>query len=305
MATYLARRIAQAIATVLAVLTISFFLVRLSGSPGALLLGDNATPDDIAELNSVLGFDQPVAVQFATYLREALGGSLGDSYRQARPAFDVVLERLPATLELALFSFVIGIGLAFVAALVIQLSGARWAQAIVVGLGAARQAVPDFLFAVVLVLLFAVTLGMFPSFGRGGPESMVLPIATLATAQFALYFRLFTASFAEQESQDYVRTAVAKGQSRTRIVLDHMLPNAILPTLTVAGLNLASLLGGTVIIEMVFTWPGMGQVLMNAVSTRDFPVIQAGLVVVALIFVTVNLLVDLLYAALDPRVRLA
>ncbi len=300
---FLLRRALQALVTVVVVLTIAFFLVRLSGKPGALLVGDGATAEEIDALNQTLGFNDPLIVQFQRFVSDVLFGGFGLSYRQARPSMEIIAERLPATFELALLAFAIGVGLAFLVAFVVQLTGARWAQTVLVWLGALRQAVPDFLFAILLVLVFAVGLGMLPSLGNAGPQSLVLPVATLATAQFALYLRLFDASFSEQRAQDYVRTAYSKGQSHAQVVITHMLPNALLPVLTVAGLNLGGLLGGTVIVEMVFSWPGVGQVLLNAVSVRDFPVVQAGLLVVALIFVVVNLIVDLLYAVLDPRVR--
>lgn len=302
---FLARRTVQALITVVAVLTIAFFLVRLSGKPGALLVADGATAEDIDALNQSLGFNDPLIVQYGRFVADILGGGFGLSFRQGRSSLEIIGERLPATFELALLAFAIGVGLAFLAAFVIQFTQARWAQKALVWLGAFRQAVPDFLFAIILVLVFAVTLGLLPSLGRAGPQSLVLPVATLASAQFALYLRLFDASFSEQRAQDYVRTAYAKGQSHAQVVVTQMLPNAVLPVLTVAGLNLGGLLGGTVIVEMVFSWPGVGQVLLNAVSVRDFPVVQAGLLVVALIFIVVNLLVDLAYAVLDPRVRLS
>lgn len=302
---FLARRAIQTLVTVAAVLTIAFFLVRLSGKPGALLVADGATAEDIDALNESLGFNEPLIVQYGSFVGDILGGGFGLSFRQGRSSMEIIGERLPATFELALLAFAIGVGLAFLAAFVIQLSQARWAQKVMVWLGAFRQAVPDFLFAIILVLIFAVTLGLLPSLGRAGPQSLVLPVATLASAQFAMYLRLFDASFTEQRVQDYVRTAYSKGQSHAQVVVSHMLPNAVLPVLTVAGLNLGALLGGTVIVEMVFSWPGVGQVLLNAVSVRDFPVVQAGLLVVALIFIVVNLAVDLAYAVLDPRVRLS
>jgi len=302
-ARFLARRAIQSVVTVVVVLTIAFFLVRLAGKPGALLVPDGSTAADIDKVNQALGFNDPLPVQYTRFIHDVLGGTFGISYRQARPSMDIIMERLPATFELALLAFAIGVGLAFLAAFLLQISRAKWAQVVLIWLGSLRQAIPDFLFAILLVLVFSVSLAVLPSLGNATPQSIVLPVATLATAQFALYLRLFNASFGEQLSQDYVRTGYAKGQSHAQVVVKQMLPNALLPVLTVAGLNLGALLGGTVIVEMVFTWPGLGQVMLNAVNTRDFPVVQAGLLVVALIFIVVNLTVDLAYAVLDPRVR--
>jgi peptide/nickel transport system permease protein len=300
---FLARRAIQSIVATVAVLTIAFFLVRLAGKPGALLVPDGSSAEDIAAVNESLGFNDPLPVQYLRFVGDVLDGTFGTSFRQARPSLEIIAERLPATFELAFTALAIGMGLAFLAAFLLQISRARWAQAVLVWLGSLRLAVPDFLFAVILVLVFSVSLALLPSLGNATPQSIVLPVATLATAQFALYLRLFNASFGEQQSLDYVRTGYAKGQSHAQVVMKQMLPNALLPVLTVAGLNLGSLLGGTVIVEMVFTWPGLGQVMLNAVNTRDFPVVQAGLLIVALTFIVVNLVVDLAYAVLDPRVR--
>ncbi|MGH3117893.1 MAG: ABC transporter permease, partial [Gaiellales bacterium] len=172
-------------------------------------------------------------------------------------------------------------------------------------LGFVRQASPEFWFGLLMILLFSVTLGWFPSLGRGGVENLILPATTLATYELALYLRLFNTAFGEESSQDYVRTAYAKGQGRTGVIVRQMMPNALLPIVTIAGINLGVLLGGTVVTETVFAWPGVGRLIVQAVSQRDYPVIQAGLLVVCIVFVLVNLVVDLLYAVLDPRVRLS
>jgi peptide/nickel transport system permease protein len=169
----------------------------------------------------------------------------------------------------------------------------------------ARQAIPVFWFGLLLILLFSVTLRWLPSLGRGGVAHLILPAITLSTYELALYLRLFNSSLAIEAKQDYVRTAFAKGQSRSKIVIKHMLPNALLPLVTIAGINLGLLLGGTVVTETVFGWPGVGRLIVQSVSQRDYPVIIAGVFVICLIFMVVNLIVDLLYAYLDPRVRLA
>lgn len=306
MTTYLTRRLLQALATVFCVLTIAFVLGRASGKPAALLLTDGATAQQIDELNEKLGFNRPVLDQYLDYLGGVLRGDFGTSYRNpGTPAVAMIAERLPATMTLALTAFAVGLALAVIAALLIHITGSPVLRAIFVWGGSLRQSIPDFFFGVLLVLVFSVSLALLPSLGYTGPASFVLPVATIATAQFVLYVRLLDAALSEQSTQEYVRTAYARGKSHPAVVMTEMFPNALLPILTVAGLNLAGLLGGAVIVEQVFAWPGVGEVLITAVSQRDFAVVQAGLLVVAMVFVLVNILVDLLYSVLDPRVRLA
>lgn len=302
---FLVRRFGASLATLFAVVTIAFALGRATGEPGALLLPDNASAEDVAAMNASLGFDRPLIVQYASYLAGLLTGDFGDSYRLREPAIGLVLERVPATFELALWSFAAGLALALIVALAIQLTGSRVLRAVAGWAGALRQSVPDFFFGLLLVLVFAVTLAVLPSLGRTSPASLVLPVVTLATGQFVMYLRLLDAALSEQASQDYVRTAFAQGQRRSAILLTQMLPNALLPVLGMAGLNLGGLLGGTVVVEVVFAWPGLGQLLTDAVSQRDFPIVQAGLLFVALMFVVVNTLVDLVVHRIDPRTALA
>jgi peptide/nickel transport system permease protein len=301
---YAAMRLVRAVITVFCVVTIAFYLVSAAGPPAAQLLGPNATPADIAALNKSLGYARPLIDQYLSFIGNAVKGSFGQSLQRHEPAMTVVTQRLPATLELAVTSFVVGLLLALILAVVLQLTGSEKLRSGLMWVGSVRQALPEFLFGVLLVLIFAVKLHWFPALGNQSAKSLVLPVATLASLQVALYLRLFDSALGEQMAQDYVRTAFARGRSRTAIVLCEALPNALLPILTVAGLNLGSLLGGTLVIEIVFSWPGLGQALMAAVDARDAPVVQAGLLVIAVIFVGVNFVVDLLYAVLDPRVRL-
>lgn len=306
MAWYFVRRVAQAVATIFVVVVVAFVLGRLTGSPAALLLSDGASAAQIQELNASLGFDRPLIDQFGSFLAGVLRGDLGTSYRNAgQSALGAILTRLPATIALALISFLVGILLALVGAVALRLGRAGWLRPVLIVAGSIRHSIPDFFFAVLAVLLFSVTLGWLPSLGARTPLAYVLPVLTIATGQFVLYLRLLDNSLSEQESQDYVRTALARGKRRLSVVVTEMLPNALLPVMTVAGLNLAVLLGGTVIVEQVFSWPGLGSLLIEAVSQRDFPIVQAGLLVVAAIFVVVNLTVDILYWVIDPRVRLA
>ncbi len=305
MIAFVVRRVLQSVLTVLGVMTASFALVHMSGDPTVLLLPLEATDQDIAQLRSVLGLDQPLPVQYVRFLGKALRGDFGTSLRDHTGALGLILERLPATLELALSAFVLGIVLAFVIGLGMRLSGSQKLRAAVMWIATARQAIPVFWFGLLMILLFAVTLRWLPSLGRGGLSHLVLPSITLATYELALYLRLFNAALLAESQQDYVRTAYAKGESRVAVILRDMLPNALLPLITIAGINLGLLLGGTVVTETVFSWPGVGRLIVQSVSGRDYPVVIAGVVVISLIFVALNLCVDLIYALLDPRVRLA
>lgn len=303
MVRFAARRLLQALATIYVVITVAFILGRLSGSPAAQLLPDNASREQIAALNARLGFDRPILVQYFDYLGGILRGDFGDSYRQRGiSSMALVGERLPASLALGATGLVLGLALAMAAVLVIHLTGSQRLQSFLLALGSLRQSIPDFLFGLLLVMVFAVSLGWLPSLGNRGPTSIILPALTIATAQFVLYFRLAGNALAEQAREDYVRTARARGESHAAVVLRETLPNALLPVLTIAGINLGTFLGGLVIVENVFAWPGLGQLMLSAVYARDFPVVQSGLIVVAALFILSNVVVDLLYGLIDPRV---
>jgi len=304
LAVYLLRRFAQAVITVFAVISLAFLLGRLTGSPAASLLPETASAADIAALDHELGFDKPPLTQYLDYLTGILSGDFGDSYQQTgTSSMSLVLQRLPASLQLGVTGFAIGLALAFAVVLVIHLSG-RWSlRGVALGLGAARLAVPDFLFGLLLVLVFSVTLGWLPSLAGADPLAIVMPAVTIATAQFVVYSRLLDNSLVAESSQDYVRTAYARGERRSSVLLRDVLPNALLPVLTISGITLGTLLGGLVIVENVFAWPGLGQLMLDAVFNRDFPVVQSGLVVIATIFVIVNFGIDVLYGVIDPRAR--
>ncbi len=305
MGRFLIRRTLQSILTVFGVITAAFFLVRLAGDPALLLLPVEASTDDLERIRVAMGLDQPLIVQYGKFLLNAVQGDFGDSIRQNTSAMGLVLERVPATLELALTSFVVGVGLAFILGILMRMTRQRWLRELITWLALGRQAIPLFSFGLILILIFAIWLKWLPSFGRGDWTNLILPALTLGTYELALYLRLFNASLASEQKLDYVRTAYAKGQGHLKVLLRHMLPNALLPLVTIAGINLGLLLGGTVVTETVFSWPGVGRLIVQSVSQRDFPVILAGTFLISLMFVVINLVVDLLYGLLDPRVRLA
>jgi len=304
MLSYALRRALQGIGTLFGVATVVFFISRLSGDPAALMLPADATEEMLREFRQSLGLDRPLPVQYAAFLGNLIQGDLGASIRSREDALAVVLAKMPATLSLALVSSVLGLLLAFLFGVGAQLIERRWMRTGILWVAMIRESIPVFWFGLMLIILFAVELQWLPSIGNETWLHYVLPSITLGTLQLALFMRLFNAAFSEAAGQDYVRTARAKGLLHRQIVLRHMLPNALLPVVTVAGVNLGALLTGTVVAEMVFSWPGMGRVVVDAVFERDFPVVQAGILVMAAIFVLVNLAVDVLYAWIDPRVRL-
>lgn len=305
MVRFIGSRVARIVVTVLAVLTFAFVLARLTGDPVRLMLPDQATQADVDAARHSLGLDRPLLVQYVDFMAGASRGDLGDSIRQGQSALGLVLERLPNTVELALTSFVIGFALAVALAVVAETTGSKRLRSTLMWLATVRQAIPPYLFGILLVLVFSVSLGLLPAIGRTSYASFVLPVATMATFEVALYLRLISSSFDESRTLDYVRTARAKGVPRGRIVVRHMLPNALLPVITIAGINLGVLMGGTVVLEMVFNWPGLGRLIVQGVTERDYPIVQAGVVLIAVLFVGINFIVDMLYAVLDPRVRLS
>jgi peptide/nickel transport system permease protein len=291
--------------TLLVVLTFVFFLARLSGDPVRLMLPFDATAAQVAAMRSTLGLDRPILEQYVAFMGHALTGDLGTSLRMQRSALGIVIERLPATLELAGPSVVIGFLAALAMAVLGEITRSLRLRSILLWAATLRQSIPPYLFGILLVLALSVKLGLLPSMGRTTVGSYVIPIITMSTFEIALYLKLLNSAFDETRQLDWVRTALAKGVSRSRLVLRHILPNALLPLVTMAGINFGILLGGTVVLEMVFNWPGMGRLIIQGVTQRDYPIVQAGVVVTATLFIVINLVVDLLYAVLDPRVRLA
>jgi peptide/nickel transport system permease protein len=305
MLAFLGRRAVRAVLTLIGVLTIAFVLLRLNGSPAILLLGNNATPENIRIFDHAYGLDQSIVAQYLTYLGHAVQGNFGNSITYSTSALHLVLDRMPATLVLAVVAFIVGGGLALLLSFGAEMTDSRGFKSAILWIGALVTAIPSFLLGVLLILLFSVELKVLPALGGGDVQHLIMPAVTLAAVELSLYIRLFNVAIAEQKNEDYVRTAYAKGQSKSRVVLRHMLPNAVLPVLTVAGVNLGNLIGGTVIVEAVFNYPGAGHLIYSAVTSRDYPIVQVGLVVIAFFFVVINIGVDVLYAVLDPRVRLS
>jgi len=304
MRTYILRRVAQSALTLLGVSVLVFVILRvLPGDPARMLLPDGAPESAVAELNRQLGLREPLIVQYGLFLRSVAHGDFGQSFQYRAPALRVVLERLPATVQLTVAAMLVtiaaGVSLGIITAV---LRGTRYdvAGTIVAVLG---QSLPNFWLGIMLILLFGVALRWLPTSGFASWTSLVLPAVTLAAFPTALVARLTRSSMLEILNRDYVRTGRAKGLTEQSVVLRHALRNAAIPVLTVIGLQIGSLLGGAVITESVFAWPGMGKLIVDAIFFRDFPVVQTVLILSATVFVAINLLVDLLYTVVDPRIR--
>ncbi len=304
MARYIAGRLLQAVVTLLGVVTIIFFLVRLSGDPARLLAPQNATATDIARIRHQLGLDTSLWSQYVHFLSQALRGNFGYSYVQDQPAMHIVLSRFPNTVELAVGALVVALGIGIPAGILSAVYRGRWPERTLMPLILVGQSMPAFWSGILLILVFSVRFHLFPSSGQGGLRALVLPAITLGSLSLATIARMARGSFLEQLDRDYVRTARAKGASGMRVMFGHVLRNALLPVLTITGLEAANLLGGAVLTEVIFAWPGVGQLTVQSVNSRDFPVVQAVVLLAAIVYVAVNLLVDLLYGVVDPRLRL-
>jgi peptide/nickel transport system permease protein len=307
MAQYIIRRLLQAILVVFGVLTVVFIILRLNGDPVRLMLGENASEEAITALNRQLGLDRPLYVQYFAYMGNVARGDFGRSIAQGgKPALPIVIERYPATIRLAFLALSLSVVLATVFGIVSAVFRYSIFDNAVMFLALFGQSVPNFWLGIMLILIFAVNLGWLPSQGFEGwnPRYMILPTLTLAAPGLARLTRLVRSGMLDVLGQDYVRTARAKGLKELRVVFGHALKNAAIPLVTIIGLDLGVLLGGAVVTEQIFTWPGVGLTVIEGINRRDFPVVQAAVFIIAVTFVLINLAVDLIYTWLDPRVRL-
>ena len=305
MRSYIARRLFHTLFVLLGVATIAFALLRLSGDPVALIMPLDATDADIARVRTAFGYDRPVLVQYGDFLARAVRGDFGTSIRHQQPALELVLGRMPATVQLMAAALFVALAIALPLGVFSALYPNSPIDRLGVVMALVGQAIPNFFLGIVLILFFSVQWGMLPSSGRGGIEHLVLPALTLGTASAAFINRLLRSSLREVLTTDYVRTARAKGRSRGAIVVHHALRNAAIPVLTVLGLQIVQLVGGAIVTETVFAYPGAGLLLVQSLANRDIPVVQAFVVVIAVVVAVVNLIVDLLYGWVDPRIGTA
>lgn len=305
MAAYLARRLVFSVFILWGAVSIVFLVLRLvPADPALLILGSDATQAEIETLRASMGLDRSPIVQYGIFLGDVLRGDFGDSYRLQTDAMGLVLERLPATLELALTALVIAVAIGIPLGLLAALRVNRFTDRLVSMLSLLTQSLPGFWVGIVFILIFAGTLNWLPSGGTGTPAHIVLPAITLALPFIAILTRMTRSGLLEVINENYIQTARSKGLPERTVIFPHAIRNALIPIVTVVGLQFGQLLGGAVIIETVFAWPGIGRLLIDAIGQRDYNVVQAAVVLIAAGFVTINLVVDLLYGYLDPRVRL-
>ncbi|MDZ7751218.1 MAG: nickel ABC transporter permease [Gammaproteobacteria bacterium] len=298
-------RLLSALVVVAGVSVLVFLLIHLvPGDPVEVMLGEGARPADRVELERALGLHQPLPVQLADYFSGLVRGDLGDSLHSRQPVMEVIAGRLPATVVLAVAALVVALVLAVPLGLVAAVRPDSAWDSGAMTFSMVGVSIPNFVLGPLLILLFSVHLGWLPVSGWEGPASLVLPAVTLGTAMAAILSRMVRSALLDVLGEDYIRTARAKGLDELTIVVRHGLRNAALPVITVVGLQLGTLLGGAVITETVFAWPGIGQLTVEAIQRRDYPVLQGCILVISLAYVVINTLTDLAYGVLDPRVRI-
>ncbi len=296
-------RLGRAMLTLWLVVTAVFVVLRSTGDPVRLLLPEDAPLEQVVALRQKLGLDRPIPVQYVRFWSRALSGDLGESIRFHQPATELVLARLWPTAQLGLIAFLLSVVSSVTLGVVTALSRGTAFDRVMMASLSLLQASPSFFIGIVLILFVSVRLGWLPSSGSGSLRHLILPAVTVALITMASLARLVRSALLEVLRADYVRTARAKGLAEHAVVVRHALRNASLPVVTVLGLELAALLTGTVVVETVFAWPGIGRLAVEAVAVRDYPVVQAVVLVVTIVFVVINFAVDVSYILLDPRVR--
>lgn len=304
MPSFLLSRVLSMFTVLLGVITLIFFLIHLvPGDPVQAMLGETAAPTDLEALRQALGLDQPLLTQWWLYMSNLFQGDLGNSLYSKEPIVDILIERFPATLELAAAGLLVAILLALPLGSIAALRKDTVYDNGAMVFSLLGVSIPNFWLGPMLILLFSLMLGWFPVSGREGALSLVLPAITLGTALAAILGRMVRSTLLEVLNEDYIRTARAKGLRESAIVIHHALRNASLPIITILGLQLGTLLGGAVITEIIFAWPGIGQLTIESIQRRDYPLVQACILLISLSYVLVNTFTDILYGWLDPRVR--
>jgi peptide/nickel transport system permease protein len=303
---YFLQRFLMTLPALWLVLTLVFLMIHIvPGDPVEQMLGEGAAPGEIVQLRHALELDRPLPAQYGHYLWQLAHGDLGSSLKFQAPVRRIIFERYPATLQLAFLALLVCAAIAIPAGV---LAAHRRGQAVDRAVGVFTLfglAVPNFALGPLLILLFSIELGLLPVSGRGGFTYYILPAATLGAALAAILTRMVRGSMLEELSSDYVRTARAKGLTTTAVLFRHAFRNALIPIITILGLQFGTLLAGTIVTETIFSWPGIGRLTVQAISSRDYPLLQGCILVIAVSYVMVNLLTDLLYTVIDPRVRLS
>ncbi|WP_062013663.1 ABC transporter permease [Aureimonas sp. AU4] len=305
MLSYAIRRLIQAVVAIFGVLTIVFVVMHLSGDPTLLLVPQDASAEMIAELRRQLGFDRPIPVQYLDYLAGLARLDFGLSVVQRVPALDIVLSRLPYTIQLAAGALCIAVGVGIPAGIVMATRRGTAIERLLTAIVVTGQSVPTFLSGILLIFVFGVTLRWLPTSGSGEWSAMIMPSVALGALSMSTFARMTRISIVDELSKDYVRAGRARGLSQSQVVLRHVLRNAAIPVITIAALEIGNLLAGAVIVETVFAWPGIGQLAIQSIQSRDFLVVQVIVLLISFVYVMTSVLADLVYVAVDPRIRLA
>lgn len=309
MTRYIIRRLLQSIFVVVGVSLLVYFIMYQTGDPVALMASPDATREEVEQLRRSLGYDRPWYEQYWDFAKDAVRGDFGNSIRQGQPVFSLIVDRLPATLRLAGAAFLISVVISIPVGIISATRRNSMWDTGAMGFALLGQSLPVFFLGVMLIWIFAGVLGWLPSFGQGDGsvgstlKHLILPAVTLGTFSMARNARLVRSSLLEVLGLDYIKTARSKGLAERMVVYRHALRNALIPVITILGLEFGTLLSGAVITETVFAWPGVGRLVINAVQQRDFPVVVGTVTIIATLFVFLNLVVDLLYGVIDPRVR--
>ncbi|WFE76621.1 ABC transporter permease [Roseinatronobacter sp. S2] len=303
MANYILKRLGLAVITVLGVLLLIFVATRMSGDVALLMLPQDASDEQIAAYRAQHGLDRAIPVQFLNFMQGMLTFDFGNSLRYQRPALEVILQRLPATVELALVAFVLALVVGVTLGLIAAYYRGGWADRTIRTSAVLLQSMPNFWIAIMAILLFAVMLRWLPTSGRDGIASLIMPAVTLMLFPLAAIMRMTRSAILETIESDYVKFLRIKGVSEGRILWRHALRNALIPVIALSGLQLGNLMGGTVITETIFNWPGLGSLMIESFISRDYPVIQVGVLLIATFLILLNLAVDLLFCVVDPRIR--
>lgn len=301
---FLLRRFGQVLVTLFGVVTLIFFLQRLTGDPTYLLVPETATQADIEAMRHTLGFDRPLVVQYLSFLQQIAGFDLGRSVIQNVPVATIIASRLPYTLQLAAGALLVACGLGVPVGIILALYRESAVARMLAGLVFAAQSMPTFWSGILLIMLFAVTLGWLPPSSIGGIENLIMPSIALGLLSMATFARITRTAILDELTKEYVRSARARGAATGRLLVRHLARNASIPVITVAAIEISNLLAGAVIVETVFAWPGLGQVTVQSILARDFMVVQGVVLMGAFVTIALNLVADLLYSAVDPRIRL-
>jgi len=301
---YILKRLFHSLFVLVGISVVVFIILHLTGDPAALLMPMDATPEQVAQFRKEMGFDDPLLLQYWRFFKGTLRGDFGLSFRHSQPALELVLERMPATIQLTIAAMIVALIIAIPVGIISAIRRNSLLDHIGMTGALLGQSTPVFWLGIMLILIFSVTLQWFPSSGRGTMEHLVLPAVTLGMFTMARTARMMRSSMLEVLGQEYMKTAKAKGLSPRTVILKHAMKNALIPVVTIVGMELGTLLGGAVITETIFAWPGVGRLAVQAIYNRDYPVVQAAVFLLAAIFVLVNLVVDIFYTYLDPRVKL-